>query len=194
MSQLFNIDSKLVDAIEDFKDKILEFLFSGKEELIDIWLDDQDVVFDPLKFKNLFQGDWSRKDLFPNNEHIGLDLDRVFLDKKYNPQQTISQTRLFDELSRELCRPVSNEYVHNFNPNLYFLLFDKFNKTKFTKNIKGKTESFYLKPNGIKDENDEIIGIRFDDDHNKYFRDEILRIIELHSMFIFNHKKSSNNE
>lgn len=186
MSQLFNIDPKLVDAIENIKDKILKFLFSENDELIDIWLDDQDVAFDPLKFKNLFQGDWSRKDLFPNNEHIGLDLDRVFLDKKYNPKQTISQTRLFDELSRELCRPVSNEYVHNFNPNLYFLLFDKFNKTKFTKKIKGKTESFYLKPNGIEDENDKIIGIRFDDELKNYIRDEILRIIELHSMFVFN--------
>lgn len=186
MSRLIDIDSKLLSTINEYKNKILEFLFSGNDELIDIWLDEKDIVFDPLKFKNLFQGDWSRKDLFPNNEHIGLDLDRVFLDKKNNPKQTISQTRLFNELSKELSRPISNEYIHNFNPNLYFLLFDKFNKTKFTKNIKGKIVSFYIRPYSIDDDNNKIIGIRFDDELKNYIRDEILRIIELHSMFIFN--------
>jgi hypothetical protein len=186
MSQLIDIDSKLLDAIEDIKDKIINFLFSGNDELIDLWLDDKDVVFDPLKFKNLIQGDWSRKNSYYNNEYVGLDLDQVFLDKKNNPKQTISQTRLFNELFNEICRPISKDYIHNFNPNLYFLLFDKFNNTKFIKKINGKKETFYLKPNGIKDENNKIIGISFNDEHDKYFRDEILRIIELHSMFIFN--------
>jgi len=179
--------SKLQDVFEDMKDKIINFLFSGNDKLIDKWLDDQDVEFDNSKFINLFQGDWSRKDSFPNNKYIGLDLDKVFLDKKFNPNQTISQTRLFKELSNEICRSQPYKgYNHNFNPNLYFLLYDKFNKKQFTKNIKGEQVQFYLKPIGLEDDNNKIIGIYFDDEHKKYFRDEILRIIELHSMFIFN--------
>ena len=54
MSRLIDIDSKLLSNIDEYKNKILEFLFSGNDELIDIWLDEKDVVFDPLKFKNLF--------------------------------------------------------------------------------------------------------------------------------------------
>lgn len=192
-SIIYEVDPKLYGLFDIFRDKITKYLFSKNLDLIDKFIAGENVKFDKEKLENILQGDWSRKHLFKDVKYEGLDLEEVFLSNTKNPKQTISKTRLFDELIKELKRveKITSGYVHSFNPVLYFLLYDLFLDTDiFIKKPFGKktiTIIFRLFPYCSRNENEEIIGILFDRaDFKETIREELLRSIEMYSMYVLN--------
>ena len=155
------MNPNLEERLENFRIILLNYLFDNDEEIIDCWNNNQKIKI-TKKFNPLLQGDWSRCKDLPSNK---LNLDNLKNTK-------ITKNDLFELLEKELNIKKSKEYKYsfNFNPNLFFLLFDKFyEKYKFV---------------SYKDKDDKIKGIIFLTD--TLSRPEIRKIIEMHSRLILN--------
>lgn len=186
---LFQVEPDLKDLIKEQISKETSYLFENESTLVQKFQNYEDVKVNRKTFKKLFQGDWTRKNMFNNSsQYKGLDLELAFLDANKNPNQTISLLRIFMELIKEICRTTqtSNDYNHNFNPRLYFLTIDFFMNTKIISKVKNEEKVYYMRPIIVKDDLDNIIGIKFGGELRDIIRDETLRTIEIYSMFIFN--------
>ncbi len=163
------MDYKLKDKLNDYRDKIYKYLFNDEND-IDKWENNEKVLINK-NFAPLLQGDWTRNYF----GYQGLNLNKI-LNKK------ISKTELFNIIKEELSRTISfkdnDYYIHNFNPNLFFLLFDDFYNVKIKNNK--ITWNAYIA------EDESILGINFDDETKTIFREETMYLIELHSMFVLN--------
>lgn len=163
------MDFELQFKLKSYRKRLYQHLFTDEE--IDKWEKNEKVLIS-RKFAPLLQGDWTRSARFDGYQ--GMNLDSLINVKK-------TKTELFniikDEISRNIEFKNSDYYVHNFNPNLFFLLFDQF----YGSSIKKTKIKF-----DAKTINDNIYGITFCNESKKVFREETLYLIELHSMFILN--------
>jgi hypothetical protein len=160
MTIIFELKSLLVEI----QDKLLNYLFNEKD--IEKWENNKKVKIND-NFKPLLQGDWSRYQKVNCSINLG----------KYLGEK-ITKNELFQELVNELDRPYEKDnYNHNFNPNLFFLFYDKFYKYKIKKQdfLFFEKRAFCGGP---------IIGITIDNVIK--IRPEIIKIIEIHSMFLLN--------
>jgi hypothetical protein len=160
----------LNDKLEDIKNIILETILEDKTD-IKKWNQDKEICFDEKRFATLFFGDWSR------DSKTLLKLDK-FLNTTNKP------SIIFEEIKKELQRKNSSIYKANFNPNLFFLFFDKFYSLELCTKYKLDFDSLI-------DENTEhIIGLQILNkeklENNNILRKEIIRIIEVHSKILFN--------
>ena len=144
------MDPNLEEKLENFRIILLDYLFDNDEEID--WNNNKPIKI-TKKFNPLLQGDWTRKD--PPIWKLNLG----------NLKNTkITKNDLFELLEKELNVKKTKEYKYsfNFNPNLFFLFFDKFyEKYKFV---------------SYKDKNDTNKGIIFST--NTIFRPEIRKITE----------------
>jgi hypothetical protein len=163
------MEVELYNVLDDSRDKIHKYLFTPED--IEKWENNQPVKIN-RNFIPLLQGDWTRSAKFEGYQGINLNL---ILNK------ILTKTELFniirDEISRTINFQNNDYYVHNFNPNLFFLLFDQFYGCKIK-----KTKILF----DAKVINDQIYGISFHNESRKVLREETLYLIELHSMFILN--------
>jgi len=158
------INSELEFQLEKIRNRLLEYLFNKKD--IEKWEEDKKVKIND-NFKPLLQGDWSRYQKVKSEINLG-----IFLGQK------ITKNQLFQELVNELDRPFEKDnYNHNFNPNLFFLFYDKFYKYKIKKQdfLFFEERAYHKGP---------IIGILIDNAIK--IRPEIIKTIEIHSMFLLN--------
>ncbi len=162
------MDFELKNKLKNYRNKIYEYLFSDTD--INKW-ENNEKVFINKNFIPLLQGDWTRN----YYGYQGINLGKI-LNKK------ISKTELFNILKDELSRTISfkdnDYYIHNFNPNLFFLLYDQFYDCEI-KNNKITWEAYCAA-------DDKIIGIFFCEETRKVLREETVYLIELHSMFVLN--------
>ena len=161
------MDFELEELLNDYRDKLYNYLFTDHE--ITRWINNKKVLISN-KFKPLLSGDWSRN----YGGYHGMNLELLINTK-------INKTKLFEIIYQELNRTVTfknnDYYIHNFNPNLFFLLFDSFFECKIKKNII-TFESVTI--------NENICGIVFSDNAHSIMREEIISLIEIHSLFILN--------
>lgn len=158
----------LLDKLEGTKKLILKSLFDNSN--INKWNNNEEIIINN-KFENLFCGDWER------NSGYKCNLNK-FLGKKIKPLE------IFETITKELKRKRENSYDlyrANFNPNLFFLFYDKFYNFELSKGYK-----FYFTP--IYDDNKIVaiqIGNRNNFIKNKIMREETIILIELHSRILF---------
>jgi hypothetical protein len=162
------LNFKLQQKLYEYRDNLYEYLFSNKDD-IDKWKTDDKVLINN-NFIPLLQGDWTRK--FKN--YVGLDLSK-FIGKTIKPSELFSE--LLDELNRKVTYKNNDNYIHNFNPNLFFLFFEEFYDSK----VKGTKVKF-----GPKIQQSTIYGLTFNSSTRSVLREEIINLIEMHSMFILN--------
>jgi len=158
------ISYELEVQLKEIQDKLLTYLFNKKDK--EKWKDDKKVKIND-NFKPLLQGDWSRYQKVKSEFNLGKLLG-----------QKITKNQIFQELVNELDRPSEkNNYNHNFNPNLFFLFYDKFYKYKIKKQdfLFFEERAYHKGP---------IIGILIDNAIK--IRPEIIKTIEIHSMFLLN--------
>ena len=164
----------LKDKLEDIQSMILETLFENDKDKISKWKKDNKIEFDNT-FQILFNGDWNR------NSYTKLNLTNI-LNTKNKPSY------IFEEIKKELQRPkLEGNYKCNFNPNLFFLFFDKFYNLEL---VQKKSKIYKLEYDFLKDDNDKIIGIQILNreklEDYGILRKEIIRTIEIHSKILFN--------
>lgn len=165
-----SMDSNLEFALDDYRDIILEHLFTRLD--IKKWKNNEEIIINK-HFIPLLKGDWNRR--------YGNDFKRLDLAKLNG--KLITKTKLFKMLITELERKVtfvdSDCYVYNFNPNFFFLFFDDFY------GLTVKNFEIIYKPKKI---NDRIVGINFCnyEQLSKSIRHETLKLIEVHSRFVLN--------
>lgn len=169
------MDEILKDKLEDIRTTILETIFDNNSEKINRWKKDLKIDFDN-SFQVLFNGDWTR------NSYTKINLSSL-LNTKNKPSV------IFEEIKKELQRPkMENCYKCNFNPNFFFLFYDKFYNLEL---IQKKYKTYKLEFDSLKDEiTDKIIGIQILDreklEDYGILRKEIIRTIEIHSKILFN--------
>jgi hypothetical protein len=185
------LENKLFDKFENFKTKLYEELLLDDSEKITKWQNDSlDSLND--NFKPMINGDWTRiikykqtnQNTTPPIKYYKNQIEPLDLSKLFNePRPNVNKSMIFKLLKDELERPWNGSYTRNFNPNWFFLLFEEFVTCTFEKN----GTKFRLLPKAIKNTKGEVIGISIDYDP-LLVRHEIIKIIEIHSMFIFNPK------
>ena len=164
------MDEILEHKLSVIKNKILETILENKED-IKKWIQDKEICFDSNRFSTLFFGDWSR------DSKTLLKLDK-FINTKNKPSV------IFEEIKKELQRKNSHIYKSNFNPNLFFIFYDKFYGLELG-------QKYNLQFNFIKDTDTEHnIGIQILNreriETNNILRKEIIKVIEIHSKILFN--------
>jgi hypothetical protein len=164
------MDEILEHKLSALRKKILETILDNKDD-VKKWLLDKPISFDSERFSTLFFGDWSR------DSKTLLRLDK-FLNTKEKP------SIIFEEIKKELQRKNSAIYKSNFNPNLFFIFYDKFYELDL--GYKYKLVFDFLRDL----ENDHISGIQILNreklETNNILRKEIIRVIEIHSKILFN--------
>jgi hypothetical protein len=158
------IDSELEYKLNKIKKRLEDYLFNEKDLLK--WDENKKVKINN-NFKPMLQGDWSRYQEVKSEINLSKLLG-----------QKITKNELFQKLANELDRPYKKgDYNHNFNPNLFFLFFDKFYKYKIK-----KQDFLFFEKRAYHD--GPIIGILIDNAIE--IRPEIVKTIEMHSMFLLN--------
>jgi hypothetical protein len=139
------MDEILSDKLESIREIILKTIFNNNMNIISKWKKDKEIDLDTDTFQVLFYGDWDR------NKYTKLNLTNL-LNTKRKPSY------IYDELKNELQRAkIENNYKCNFNPNLFFLFYDKFYGLEL---VQKKYKSYKLEFDSIKDDTDRIIGIQ----------------------------------
>jgi hypothetical protein len=166
---MFNI--KLVKT----RDKILKTILND-DKLVKDWLDDKKILMSEDLFTNLFNTDYTR------NYKFTLNLTK-YLNTRTRP--SVIAEKILNELQREN----SKMYKSNFNPNLFFIFYDKLINFEITKDLEYKQFKYQIKFKPIIYDN-QIIGLEL---NNKYLlqdmniiRTEIINSIEIHSKILFN--------
>ena len=167
------MDELLQDKLECVRDLILESILDEKR--IKLWKKDELIDFDKETFSVLFFGDWSR------SRYTKLNLEK-FINTKNKP------SIIFNEIKNELQRSkVEGTYKCNFNPNLFFLFYDKFYDLEL---VQKKNKMYKLSFDFLRDDSDKILGIQILNREKLedmwILRKEIIRIIEIHSKILFN--------
>ncbi len=163
-------DSSFQDKLKEVQKILIKNLID--KSIIDKWINNEEIYIESSKFKNLFCGDWNRNNSYTCNLN-------KFLNKKIKPDE------IFNTIIKELTRKREKSYElyrANFNPNLFFLFYDKFENYTLAKDYK-----FYFTP--IFD-NDKIVGVRIGNRSNliknKIMREETIVLIELQSRILLN--------
>jgi len=170
------MDELLQDKLEVVRDLILETIFSNDSKRINSWKKDEEIDFDSKTFKVLLFGDWNR------SRYTKLNLDK-FISTKNKPSV------IFNEIKNELQRnKIEGNYKCNFNPNLFFLFYDKYYDLDL---IQKKGKTYKLSYDFLRDpDTDKILGIQILNREKLedmwIMRKEIIRIIEIHSKILFN--------
>jgi hypothetical protein len=169
------MDELLQDKLNDIRNLILETIFDNDTKKINIWKKNGEIDFDKETFSVLFFGDWNR------SRYTKLNLDK-FINTKNKPSE------IFKEIANELQRnKIEGSYKCNFNPNLFFLFYDKFYSLEL---IHKKNKMYKLSYDLLRDDNDKILGIQILNREKLedmwILRKEIIRIIEIHSKILFN--------
>ncbi len=163
------MDFELNSKLRNYRNKLYKYLFSPDD--IEKWEANEPITIN-RKFVPLLQGDWTRSAKFDGYQ--GMNLDEILY-------KSITKTELFNLIKQEISRTINFQnndyYVHNYNPNLFFLLFDQFYGCRIK-----KTKILF----DAKVLNDQIYGISFCNESRTVLREETLYLIELHSMFILN--------
>ena len=163
------MDLETEEILIKYRDILLEYLFNKNEELIEKWNNDKKISLKKEileKFEPLLYGDWNRN--YYNNK---LNLNNLKNTK-------IKPSEIFKMLINEITIK-SKPYNYNFNPNWFFLFFDKFYHYNLGNNLYLDFEY-----------DDDIKLLKFNnyDKLCKIIRDETLIIIIFHSRFVLNGK------